>query len=193
MSISNYAELKTATANWLARSDLTSIIPDFITLAEAKLNRILRLRSMENTTTGTVGEYVALPTGFVEMRSLTATDGASTWTLTYVPPDQIGIDDSAPIEYSLIGDSIYFKGTSSSYTYKLTYYKKFDALSGGVNWLITNAPDVYLYATLLEAAPYIQDDQRIQVWESRLAIAVNDLRTTDRGDRYGAALTVRVA
>ena len=148
---------------------------------------------MENTTTGTTGTSVSLPTGFIEMRSLTATDSATTWALTYIPPDQIGVDTSAPTKYSVIGDSVYFMGTSSAYTYSLTYYKKFDALSSGVNWLITNAPDCYLYAALLEAAPYIQDDARIPVWESRLQAAIASLMKQDIGDRFGSALQVRAA
>lgn len=193
MAITNNAELKTAVANWLHRADLTSYIPDFISLAEAKLNRRLRLRAMENTTTGTTGTSASLPTGFIDMRSITATDSATTWPLTYIPPEQIGIDTSAPTEYSIVGDTIYFKGTSSAYTYTLTYYKGFDAITAGANWLITNAPDVYLYATLLEATPYIQSDPRIAVWQGLLDQSIAFLQASDRTDRFGSGLVVRAA
>ena len=44
----NYATLQTEVADFLHRTDLTSAIPTFIQLAETKLNRILRLRAMEN-------------------------------------------------------------------------------------------------------------------------------------------------
>jgi hypothetical protein len=46
MAISTYAELQTAAANWLGRADLTSRIPEFVALAEAKFNRTLRIRDM---------------------------------------------------------------------------------------------------------------------------------------------------
>ena len=191
MTIANYSDLQSAIAGWLHRSDLTTIIPDFISLAEAKLNRVLRLRAMENVATGATGTTVSLPTGFVEMRSISATDGSTSWTLSYIPPDQIGVDTSAPTKYSIVGDTIYLLGTDASYTYTLTYYKKFDALSAGVNWLITNAPDAYLYATLLEAAPYLKDDNRLQTWASMLTETISQLNKADRNDRYGANLVVR--
>ena len=47
MAFSNYTELQTSVADWLDRDDLTARIPDFITLAEARFNRLLRIRSME--------------------------------------------------------------------------------------------------------------------------------------------------
>lgn len=51
--ITNYADLQAAIANWLARADLTDQIPTFIALAEARLNRDLRLASMQVTRSGT--------------------------------------------------------------------------------------------------------------------------------------------
>jgi len=47
MAIGNYSELNTAVANWLNRDDLTDRIPEFIVLAEARFNRVLRIRAME--------------------------------------------------------------------------------------------------------------------------------------------------
>ena len=51
MAIGTYAELQTAVANWLDRDDLTDRIPEFIALAEAKMNRVLRISLMENVST----------------------------------------------------------------------------------------------------------------------------------------------
>jgi hypothetical protein len=65
MAISTYTELKTAIANFLARDDLTSVIPDFIQLAEATMSRELETRSQEKRATATLtsgDEYIALPT-----------------------------------------------------------------------------------------------------------------------------------
>ena len=69
MAISTYSELQEAVASWLNRSDLTTTIPDFITLAESRLNRTLRLRVMETTTTLSLtasSRTVALPSAFIE-------------------------------------------------------------------------------------------------------------------------------
>lgn len=192
MSIANYSDLQNSIAYWLHRGDLTSIIPDFITLAEAKLNRRLRLRAMENTATGTVAQTVSLPTGYVGMRSLTVSAGSTSYPLIYVPPSEVQGTNDAPLNYSIIGDSIHFEPYSSSYSYSLTYYKAFDALSSGVNWLITNAPDVYLYATLLEASPYIKDADRTAIHAQQLEAAIQALEASDKKDRYGSDLVVKV-
>jgi hypothetical protein len=193
MSISNYAELQTAVTSYLHRSDLTAMIPEFITLAEAKINRALRLRAMENIATGAVAASVALPTGFVEMIGLSASVGSTTYALTYIPPSGINAANASARSYSIVGDSLYFVPSGSSQTYTLTYYKKFDALSTGINWLITNAPDVYMYATMLEAAPYIKDDSRIATWANMLTESIEGLKRADRRDRHGSDLVVTVS
>jgi len=46
MSFSNYSALQTTIASYLGRTDLTAMIPTFITLAEARLQRELRTRPM---------------------------------------------------------------------------------------------------------------------------------------------------
>lgn len=193
MAITTYAELKTAVANWLSRDDLTTIIPDFITLGEAKLNRALRLRAMENVATGSVAATVALPTGFLQVRALTVTSSGVTWPVAYREPNLIYSKDGIARFYSIVGDNIYFLPDGSGETYSLTYYKKFDAVADSVNWLLTNAPDAYLYASLLEATPYIQNDSRIPVWESRLQQVIDQLKIADKHDRYGSSLEVVVA
>lgn len=190
--ISDYSDLQTSIAAWLHRGDLTSVIPDFIALAEAKLNRRLRLRAMENSTTGTVAQYVSLPDNYIGMRSIKVSSGSSSYPLTFVPPSEISGTNGTPNSYSIIGDVIYFEPYSSSYTYKLDYYEKFGPLSDGVNWIITNAPDVYLYASLVEAAPYIKDDERIGLYSQLLETAIADLEKSDKKDRYGSDLVVKV-
>jgi hypothetical protein len=162
-------------------------------LAEAKLNRELRLRAQENIATGTVAQSISLPTGYIEMRGILVGTGNFTWPLTYSPPSEINTETGIPKRYSISGDSLYFLPYSTAYSYTITYYKAFDALSAGVNWLITNAPDVYLYATLLEAAPYIKDDARIGTWAQLLLDSVARLQSADKRDRHGSNLVVRAA
>lgn len=201
MSISTFDELKTAAASWLHRADLTSQIPDFITLAEAKLNRQLRLRAQETTATGTVSATVALPTSFIGMRSLTVSAGGKSYPLTYITPELLASETGQPTSYTIVGDSIKFQNSTTGYTYTLVYYVPFAALSAGVNWLITNAPDVYLYSTLLEAAPYMKGDARIATWNLMLngdgtpqnKGALGGLIDADKKDRFGSGLVVRVA
>ena len=73
MAISTYAELKTSIANWLDRSDLTDVIPDFIALAETRHKRDFKIRRMETrVTANTIAntEYYTLPDNYVAMRNI---------------------------------------------------------------------------------------------------------------------------
>lgn len=194
MAIVDYSSLQTAVANYLHRSDLTAIIPDFISLAEAKLSRRLRLRAMEQSVSATIsGNSTALPAGFREVRSLYINDGSNSYRLEYKTPEQrIPYLQSGRVNaFTIIGSDIHWlPQPNGTLTYTLNYYEGFDPLEDGQNWLILNAPDVYLYATLLEAAPYMKGDNRIETWNTLMEGAIGDLLTEDRSSRIGNTLAV---
>jgi hypothetical protein len=82
----------------------------------------------------------------------------------------------------------------SNYATELTYYAKLSKLSNSVatNFILESSPDAYLYGSLLQAAPYLQDDNRIQVWATLYERALNDLQVADdRGATSGGALLTR--
>ena len=201
MAISNYTELQTAVANWLDRDDLTARIPEFIALAEARFNRVLRLRSMETKQTASTAaaqRNYALPTNYIQMRNFQLNTSPLT-TLSYVTPeiyDRLwgGSSGGTPKFYTILADEISLGPIPGSViTMEMLFYKKFDNLSGSVatNWLITNAPDIYLYGTMLEAEPFIMNDERVQLWAAALESGVSDLQEQDNKDRHsGAALRV---
>ena len=202
MALSNYSELQTAVANWLDRDDLTARIPEFISLCEARFNRSLRIRAMEtlDTSVSTVAgtKTIALPTGYVQMRDIHLT-GNPIVQLQYVTPEimnriHAGSDSGKPTVYTVIGDNISLGPTPDAvYSTSMLYYKTFDALSDSspTNWVITNAPDVYLYGTLLEAEPFLMNDARVQLWSTALTESINKLQEQDNKDRHsGSALRV---
>ena len=202
MALSNYSELQTAVANWLDRDDLTARIPEFISLCEARFNRSLRIRAMEtlDTSVSTVAgtKTIALPTGYVQMRDIHLT-GNPIVQLQYVTPEimnriHAGSDSGKPTVYTVIGDNISLGPTPDAvYSTSMLYYKTFDALSDSspTNWVITNAPDVYLYGTLLEAEPFLMNDARVQLWATALTESINTLQEQDNKDRHsGSALRV---
>ncbi|MGE0652252.1 MAG: hypothetical protein AB7P12_10945, partial [Alphaproteobacteria bacterium] len=160
MALGTYSELQSAVANWLARpgdATLTPFVPDFIRLAEARINRDLRLRTMEQRATAEVDTgYVALPDGFLEMRNLQlATDPVT--RLELMSPEQIdglraGARSGRPRWYCILGGELRLAPVpDGNYTAEMTFWKRFDPLSLAepTNWLLTNAPDIYLYATLI--------------------------------------------
>lgn len=202
MAISNYSELQTAVANWLDRDDLSARIPEFISLCEARFNRSLRIRAMEtiDTSVSTVAgtKTIALPTGYVQMRDIHIT-GNPIVQLQYVTPEimnriHAGSNTGKPTVYTVIGDNISLGPTPDAvYSTSMLYYKTFDALSDSspTNWVITNAPDVYLYGTLLEAEPFLMNDARVQLWSTALTESINKLQEQDNKDRHsGSALRV---
>lgn len=191
MALSNYTDLQAAVANHLHRNDLTAIIPDLIALAESRIARTVRVGAMENRATGTSsGQTISLPTGFLELRSLQIVVGGDTKSLSYITPERVGSETGEPQSYSIIGDNIYLH-PYGSYSYVLTYYKKFDPLAtSSTNWLLTNAPEIYLYGTLVEATPYVMDDARLATYSQLFSSAVIDLERSDRNRKYGPAMQV---
>tara|TARA_R110002020_G_scaffold190192_1_gene389653 strand:+ start:46 stop:672 length:627 start_codon:yes stop_codon:yes gene_type:complete len=201
MAIGTYSELQTAVANWLDRDDLTDRIPEFIALAEARFNRVLRLRSMEaKYTADTVAgqRNLALPTGYIQMRNFQVNSSPLT-TLSYVTPeiyDRLwgGSTSGTPKFYTILANEISFGPTPATVMeVEMLFYKKFDNLSPSAttNWLITNAPDIYLYGSMLEAEPFIMNDERVQLWATALQRGVTDLQEQDNKDRHsGSALRV---
>jgi len=201
MAISNYTELKTAVANWLDRDDLTDRIPEFIALAEARFNRVLRLRSMEvkytaNTVAGQ--RNLALPPSYIQMRNFQVNSSPLT-TLSYVTPeiyDRVwgGSTSGTPKFYTILANEVSFGPIPASVMeVEMLFYKKFDNLSVSTttNWLITNAPDIYLYGSMLEAEPFIMNDERVPLWAQALQQGISDLQEQDNKDRHsGSALRV---
>jgi len=201
MSIATYSELNTAVANWLDRDDLTDRIPEFIALCEARFNRLLRIRAMEYKQTATTvsgQRNLALPTGFIQMRNLQMNENPIV-PMQYVTPE---IYDrlygstltGTPQMYTIIADEIQLGPIpGSALTIEMLFYKKFDALTAAAttNWMIINAPDVYLYGCLLEAEPFIMNDPRVQLWATAFQQAISDMQEQDNKDRHsGSALRV---
>jgi hypothetical protein len=203
MAISTYAELQAAIAAWLNRADLGAVIPDFIALAESRHNRDLRTARMETMVdlTASAGEArVALPADFLEARGLVLrTDPVA--ELDYLTPSALlaAYPQSAtgrPGSHTIIGTDLHLGPVpDDDYTLTLTYYQRIPALSAAspTNWLLTTAPDTYLYAALLEAAPFLMDDARIQTWGGLYDTAVGRIQTADGRARWGAGpLTITV-
>ena len=201
MAISTYAELQTAVANWLDRDDLSARIPEFIALAEARINRVLRIRLMEfKYTASTVAAQrnYALPTGYIQMRNFQLNTSPIT-SLSYVSPeiyDRLwgGSQGGIPQFYTIIANELQLGPISGSViTMEMLFYKKISALSASntTELMLTDNPDVYLYGALLEAEPFVMNDERIGVWAQGFEKAIVDLQEQDNKDRHsGSALRV---
>lgn len=202
MAISDYASLQTAMTSWALRSDLTSLYPDFITLGEAKINRRLRIRSMETAlsltcTPGTA--TIALPARYVQMKSIYI-DADPKVKLQPVSLEQgIALRPSSgtgrPRFFATDGDNLrLFPTPDSAYSIVGTYYASFPGLSASTttNTLLTSSPDVYLASSMYELSKYIRDNDRMSFWAAQREDAFKDIEDQDARDRYsGGALLIR--
>jgi hypothetical protein len=202
MALTTYAELKTSIGDWLNRSDLTTAIPDFISLAEAQIERTLRTRQMIVRANASFdAQYGAVPSDFLETKSLKLTSTNPETPLQFLSIDALDNEmtkytaSGKPKFFGVVGGQFRIVPTpDSNYTTELTYYAKLTKLSSSVssNWLLASSPDIYLYGALLQAAPYLQDDARIQTWATLYERALNDAQTADdRGASSGGALLTR--
>lgn len=199
MTITSYATLQSEIASWLNRDDLTAIIPTFIQFVEADVNSRLRHQKMVVRAQATSNqEYVQLPGDWLEAINIHIIDGAQ--PLSYVTlneADRINKQQivTQPSFYSIMDDALEIvPAPASNIDIEMIYYGKIPALSNQntSNWLLVKAPDLYLYGSLVHAAPYLLDDQRVglfaNMYNSRLeALALE----SDKAVHSGGPLVAR--
>jgi hypothetical protein len=194
MAITNYTGLKASVASYLGRSDLTAQIPDFITLAEYRLQRNLRVRQMLKTATAntTAGDStVGLPSDFLELRDIYI-DARPRFTLSYLSPsafsrDARAADSGRPNFYTLRAAEIELAPIpDTAYSLVMLYYAKPTPLSDSntSNVFLANAPDALLYGALLEAEPYLMNDNRVAIWSNFYNSALESLNVSDESSEY---------
>lgn len=195
MALSTYTELKAAIADYLDRSDLTSQIVDFITLAEAEFNRTLFVAQREEVSSASASSgTITLPSDFWAMRAIYIDSDPKVF-LHQMSLGELRTSYSAsatgkPQNFAIQSGNELVLGPSPDATYSLilNYYQKIPALSGSqaTNWLLTDHPDVYLFGSLLQAQYLINDDQRSMLWRARLAQAIDQLNDSGIFMAYAA-------
>ena len=195
MAITDYSSFKTTVANYLARSDLTNQIPDFIRLGEERLARDLRTRKMlivarADTTAG--DSTIGLPTDFLEMRDIHLRT-TPVQSLNYLSPNAFyagsrTTDSGKPTDYTILANEIQFAPIpDTAYSAQMLYYGKPQYLSDTniTNVFLANYPDALLYAALGEAEPYLMNDARLQTWAALYDRAILAINTSDQSSEYG--------
>ncbi|MEQ8510087.1 MAG: hypothetical protein RIB43_13860 [Rhodospirillaceae bacterium] len=203
MALTTYAELQSAVADWVNRTDLAARIPDFIALTEASLNRDLRTQDMmaSATVSAVAGNgTVALPAGVVELRNVVLEANPK---VVLAFSSQQDLDrryatavSGRPAVYAVSGRTLELRPLpDSDYDMALTYYTSIPALSDTVtsNWVLQSHPDLYLYGALVQASPYLGEDARAAVWAGLYARALEALDSTDtRAQWAGSPITMQV-
>ena len=210
--ISDYASLQSAVTEYLARdqdSTMIARIPSFIQFAEAKFNRQLFVRQMEQRSIAVADpslgdpEFIALPSDFQSMRRIRLSSVSGKPCLEFKSGTQMDEYRFAtrdvpaqPRYFTVFGNEIELAPTpDAAYTIEMVYRQVVPPLaSNGTNWLLALAPDLYLYGALLESAPYIKEDARIQTWGLGFSSSLNDLNNLGLTSTFNAGpMTVRIS
>ena len=195
MAIATYTDLQTSIANFLARSDLTAQIPDFIALAEGRMSRELETRSQEKRSTASLtagNEYIFLPSDMREIREVKLNTSPLT-VLKYYSP--VALDEQyasngqgKPQGFSIVGLEMKLRPIpDSSYTAEIIYVGGVDALTAAAptNNILIRSPDAYLYGALAEAYAYLLDETRAAQYMARFDKAMEEIKVDEQRAHYG--------
>ena len=187
-------ELLVVFERYLKRNDLTDVYSDFIQMAEARINAVMRLSEMEVRSTSTpTAAFWSLPSDFIEMRHIQAANTGGSYPIEYLTPEQA--DDKRRYLsgqykfYSLLDSSIEIipHPTASSATeVEMFYYAKVSALVDGTdtNDIVTNYPNLYLYAMMGEAALYREAQQQADQWLGSFDAFASQLNDRSQAARF---------
>lgn len=195
MPLADYAQLQDAIKGWLwDREDLAGRVPEFISFAEADFNDELRVGQMELSATVTLTNGAGpLPADYLAWRRVMTQDNPVR-VLEFADPawaeDHFMAQATSPSWHFTISGSTISTYPRSVPNLTLLYYQKIPPLSSSnlTNWLLTRKPQAYLYGALVHAAPFLDDDERLQTYGALRKVALDSLRGTDIVGRYGKAV-----
>lgn len=186
--ITDYTSLQTSVQKFLKRADLAALVPDFIALAENHFNRnIYTTQRRDSFSLTPATNLVSLPSDCA--RIVRAYYGGR--LLPFFENDANsayanGNPHSIEFGYQLNAGKMALSVPSLGQILRVDYYTVIEPLSdtNTSNWLIEDASDVYLYGALHEAAVYVRDDARMQLWLQKRDAAITDLTDDDAMLKY---------
>lgn len=209
MPFDTYTDLQAEITNYLARSDLAAEIPSFIALAEARFNRALKCVEMDQRATAVIDtnsdepQFLSLPSDYQSMRRVRISSIAGKPRLFFLPSElldekRFAAQDTPgrPHYFTIFGSELeLFPTPDAAYALEMVYRRLIPPLAlNASNWLLTNHPDAYLYGALMEAEPYMKNDQRIATWAQGLSAAIDAINSVSNDAAFNAGpLAVQVS
>jgi hypothetical protein len=197
VALSTYADLRTAAADWLDRADVAHRIPDFIALAEVRLDRLLRARRMEveaQIPVAVGARTAALPADFREGLGLWRETPEGRIRLRFVTPGQMPVSSAggAPERWSIDGANLVFERPcipGAGFILRMLARLSLSEAQP-VNPVLADYPDLYLFGTLVEAAPFLRDAELLSLFAARFEAALMEARAQEARHRAGATLSL---
>lgn len=200
MAITNLDELSAAVANWMERADLGPRIPEFIALAESRINRLLDAMLLEADVAlaGVAGSrFIPLPAGVDQVKAFWIVRPGGRAPLAQANPDTLATDSAPgePLQWAIDGPSIAFERPCAA---AYAFQARIEGLlalttSTPVNGVLTRWPDIYLFGVLAEAAPYMLDDERLAVFDAKFEKAIREVNRSERRKRGNVPLRTEAA
>lgn len=203
MPLANYTDIKATIADYVNKSTLTTQIVDFITLSESKINRRVNLLQGEQLTTATYDtsnttRIFELPAGFIELRSLEVRKTSETDIdyvgVKYKDPKKIkevyNSIAGKPKWYTLRDQLEFERLADVSYKLRMHMIKKWDIATDTTNWLLTNHPDIYLYAGLIEGGLFLKNPNQLPTYKTLLDEAIDEVNKKDAKSKNDSELSV---
>lgn len=196
MSFSDYSGFKSKIAKYLARTDLTDEIPDFIQLAEIQLQRDIRTKKLlgvAQASTTASDSKVGLPTDFLEMRDIHIQSTNPLGTIKFKSPNNFykSADTTfsgQPVYYTVLATEIQLAPIpDTSYTLQMLYYKSPTLLSDSniTNVFLTNYQDALLWAACAEGDTFLMNDSRLNMWAARYDRAILKINEAGQSSEFG--------
>jgi hypothetical protein len=192
MAFTNYTSFVSTVESYLARTDLTTVIPDFVQMAQLRMSRDLRTEAMLKVATTTPSDNkVAFPSDFLELREMHF-QGNPPIILEYQSPDLFFRNGQTSLSgrshyFTMLGTEFQFAPSQNSdYTIQILYYAQptFISTTTSSNLYLAYYPDALLYATLAEAEPYLMNDPRVATWSALYDRAIANIKKSDLGQTY---------
>lgn len=185
MSLASYSDLVAAVGDWLDRDDLAARVPTFVTMTEARLNRVLDDPAMEASATLT-GNGASLPADFGAMVSVGTANGNRLTQMSDVEYAAVRPQSGISRYYTIREGKLFYVPGGATVT--LLYRRRIPALtsSNPSNWLLERAPDLYLYGALVQASAFLVEDERVPMWRAAFDEALAELRADGDRRKWGA-------
>jgi hypothetical protein len=189
MALNTNADLQAAIADWLNRSDLSAQIPDFLTLAQLKINRRLSIVEQEILTEITpVAQATTLPVGTKFVISVSDSNGHRLEPVSMSEILDYAAESGSVSRYSVSGDKLYVAPTPAATNVdKLSVLYSADKdLNGGDSGPVL-LQDIYLNAALHEAYVYLKDDGRVAYFKGMVDEGVSNVQARRSKQGIGRA------
>lgn len=209
MAIDTYAKLQSEILDTLNRTDLVADVTEYspgtiegsvkraIAKAEKRIVRRLKTKAFEtstafSTTAGT--ETITIPSDYAMTKVIVLTSNPNVVLvqkdLTTLLNDSPSTAPGIPSAYALYGSVARLRPIPDAARALTWYYlSQPTALSDAntSNSILSNYPDLLLYASLLEVTAHVEDDGRIQVWKGFLDEAIKDITEDNTLNRWSGA------